>query len=330
MAIWGNKEILIKIDELPEINGMKIASIYLHSYDKRGVKDYTVRPEHAEIYYSCTPYFHSVDSKKYPIINTRTLPKELQLIFDTEHDIYFKYQDSDKLEHRKIRPTSIWYRTSCSGNGSFTDSSIYVDGSNSIGNRGGFSVTRNDKSGCSVDSNTETYKLVFATLNIKATVKALEEYEYCYYPSTTLRNVDGLNYPDTVCNGWRWLYGMPYVSLDNNKSMRILNVDLKCHVYALKVNPEDVEVGMEYIIISFGGRDKDPDKFCYIKSWSDSKQSDPNGMIHYRVDKIVNGKKKYAECTVMGQDVKKYQKQDVDLYSFYSIVRIRNTDDLNN
>lgn len=168
---------------------------------------------------------------------------------------------------------------------------------------------------------------LLATLNIKATVELCKEWEYTYYPSTTLRRIDGWNYPDPVCDGWRWLYGMPYVSLDNKKSMRIFNENINSHVFLLKVEPDEVQVGEEYLIVRYShDYDKEPDKYCHIKSWAHFHEEDPNGMIHHRVDAIKTDKQtkeKYAECTVVGQKIKKYRTEEYSLNSFYRIVRIK-------
>ena len=242
MAVYGNREILIKIDELPKINGMSIDSIYLEYYDKRGVKDYTVRPEDRVPYYSLHPYFHSVDTKKYPIIRTKKLPKQLSDIFD--NIIEAKYSNGREVS---IKPTSIWYRTSCSGNGSFIDDSMTINGASSkINNSGSISFTRNSKYDGDLSADAPAAILMLNTLNINETVEVMKEHEYTYYPCTTLRRVDNWNYPTTVCSGWSWLYGMPYVTLDNRKSLRVLNEELKCHVFLCKVEPEDVVVGFYF------------------------------------------------------------------------------------
>ena len=56
MATFGNNDILIKIDELPKLNGQHIKAIYRTAYDKRGIKDYIVSPKHADYYYNCIDY----------------------------------------------------------------------------------------------------------------------------------------------------------------------------------------------------------------------------------------------------------------------------------
>lgn len=328
MAIYGNRQILIGIDELPKINGMRIDNIYVRYYDKRGVKDSYVRPEDAVLYYSLHPYFHTVDTKKYPIINTKKLPKQFSDIFDNV--IEANYPNG---YHKSIKPTSIWYRTSDSGNGSFIDSSIYIDGIRG-NNSSSISFTRNSKCPDDLPADSPVAKLMLNTLNINETVEVMPEHEYTYYPCTTLRRVDNWYYPTTVCSGWRWLYGMPYVTLDKGDSLRVLNEALKCHVFLIKVKPEDVEVGREYKMVTFPSYNKEPERYCHIRSWADSKEDDPNGMISFRVDKIYKSKNyngMVCDCTVMGQALSKYRiEKEVSLNQFYSIARIVNTDDLNN
>ena len=335
MATFGNREILIKIDELPKVNGMNIESIYQEYFDNRGVKDYRVHPKHAEKYYSLRPYFHGVNSKKYPILHTRTLPPQLQAIFDEPQEA--KYQDTKtgEIYHKKIMVSSIWYRTSDSGHGGFIDDSITLNGAGLIRQSDSdISITRNDKNTTRKELTGITEKLLGSIINISGTVELLKEYEYRYYECTTLRRVDNWWYPSPVCSGWRRSHKMPYVTLDNKKSLRVLNDDLKCHVFFLKVEPDEVQIGEEYCIIDFSyGYDEEPDKYCSIRRWAHFKQSDPNGMIHFRIDKLCFDKshnEKYAECTVVGQEIKKSSKKEYSLDSFYRIVRIVNTDDLEN
>lgn len=330
MATFGNREILIKIDELPKINGMRIDRIYLEYYDKRGVKDYTVRPEDRIPYYTLYPYFHSVNREKYPIIRTKKLPKQFSDIFDNV--IEATYPNG---YHKSIKPTSMWYRTSDSGSGGFIDDSISIDGASNNNTGSSISFTRNSKYPDDLPADAPAAKLMLNTLNINETVEVMPEYEYTYYPCTTLRRVDNWYYPTTVCSGWRWLYGMPYVTLDKGESLRVLNVDLKCHVFLNKVKPEDIEIGREYKIVTFPSySDKEPDRYCHIRSWSDSKQDDPNGMVSFRVDKIYKSKaynnEMVCDCTVVGQTVRGAKiEKGKSINQFYTIARIINTDDLN-
>lgn len=329
MATFGNKDILIKLDELPRINGERIEAIYRKKYDKRGVKDYTVRDEDAEEYFYCDAYFrlHSGESRL-----VRKLPEPLQKIFDEpQRAVYRNNETGEETEHI-IEVSYISYRTKCSGHGGFIDDSITIGGVSLKNNTShSISIRRNDKS-TKYTELTGIYDKLIATLNIKAEIPELEEHEYKYYPTTTLRRVDNWNYPTPVCSGWRRDNKMPYVTLDDRKSLRVLNENLKCHVFLLKVEPEEVTVDEEYCIVNFG-YDEDSHKYCFIKSWAHFKEDDPNGMIKYQVNKIRKSKESktmVADCTVMGQEIKKYSKTVLDLNSFYRIVRIQNTEDLNN
>jgi len=331
MAVYGNKEILIKIDELPKINGVAIQSIYRCVHNLSGIKGAYPDNENIFIYYECHPYFHTVNPKKYPVQRIGKLPKELAILFDNVQTTKYKYDDKKELVERSVKVSSIWYRTRCSGNGSFIDDSISVSGIN-LHNKtsGSISVTRGTKN-FGVNEGSKVGKLLLNTLNISYKCELLNEWQYTYYPTTTLRNVDGLNYPDQQCSGWRRSNKMPYVSLDDKKSLRILNENIKAHVYLLKVEPDEVQEGVEYVLVNFNhSHDGEPDKYCNIRSWAHFKEDTPNQMIHYRVDKIRterDTKNKYAECTVMDGH-RGYSKDKISLTSFYQIAMIRNVENI--
>jgi hypothetical protein len=323
MAVFGNKEILIKYDELPEINGEKIKHIYMQQFDTRGIKDYTVRPEHASVYYHCVPYFNLSD--RHEVQRVRKLPKEIQDIFDNLQVAEYKNHETGEVWTKKINVSSISFRTDCSGNGSFIDSSIDLSGG--YGNNSAhLSVTRNDKYK-TVTEQTGLYDRIIKMLNVKATIPVLSEEEYTYYPSTTLRKVDGLNYPDPVCNGWRWLHGMPYVPNNpfNRNSIRVFDEELKCHLYLNKVQKDEIEVGAEYIKVHFS-YERDKTMYCNISKWADSKKDLAGQYIRYRIDSI---DKKYIHVTVVDQQPR-YAKEKYEDYlpDFYQIARIRNAEQI--
>lgn len=318
MAVFGNREILIDYDELPRINGIRITDIYRVAFDTRQIKDYTVRSDDASYYYSCSPYFSSDETQR-----VRKLPDVLQKIFDEPQMGKFHNEQTDETWERKLdKVTSIWFRTRCSGHGGFIDSSIHLRGTS-----GNFSetlsVTRNDKSIVDVEK-TGLYDKLIKTLNIKEDIPVLAEEEYTYYPSTTLRNVDGLFYPDPVCSGWRRSWHMPYTSPDGSKNaIRVLDDDLKCHTYLVKVETDNLEVGEEYIKVQFPN---DKLNYCNISKWADSKKDLAGQYIRYRIDKVGT---KIVHVTVMNQ-IKRYAKEEYRWNPFYKIVRIKNTEDLNN
>lgn len=320
MAIFGNKEILIDIDELPKINGFAINSIYKCIHNLSGIKGAYPDKENIFVYYTCYPYFYSVDPKRYPLQRIEKLPKELAILFDNSQVAEYKY--NDKPVKTQVIINSINYRTSCSGNGSFIDDSIYASGVNLINRSDSISVTR----GTNRKIN-EVGQLLLNTLNISYDCPLLKEWQYTYYPTTTLRRVDNLNYPDPECSGWRRDTKMPYVSLDNRKSLRVLNENIKAHVYLLKVEESEIEIGAEYVGVKFSYRyDEEPDKYCFIRSWAHFKEDSPNQMIHFKVEKI-NNKNQYAECTVM-QGGHNYKKDNVYFDELYRIVRIKNSNEL--
>lgn len=330
MSCFGNREILIEYYELPKVNGQYIESIYLKAFDTRGVKDYTVRPEYASYYYLLMPYFSSDEP-----IRTRTLPKELAAIFDNILECEMQYSLDGEKHKIKIKPTSMWYRTHDSGHGGFIDESISITGATLSGGRNkSIQFTRNSKCDFDMKPDHPIAQLMLNTLNIDVQVDEMEECEYTYYPSTTLRKVDGLNYPTPVCSGWRKFYEMPYVSCNNKKTLRVLNESIKAHVYLSKVDIEEIEIGKEYVKVSFGSwSDSNPNKYCYIKSWNGAHTEDPNGMIHYRVDKI--RKDKYydnmvLDCTIIDQKIKKYSEAVCYPGSLYEIIKIKHTNDLDN
>lgn len=317
MAIFKNKEILININELPQINGVKIKSIYKTKYDKRGIKDYIVRDNDASIYYHCIAYFNSDKDQ-----NVRILPNEIQKIFDNPQKAFYLNHEKNETTTIIVHVSSLWFRTSCSGNGSFIDSSIYLTGSNGS-QSSSISVTRNDKYKL-VTEQSGIYDKLIKMLNIKAKIPVLREDEYTYYPSITLRNVDGLFYPTPVCSGWRRHHEMPFTTIDNKKSIRVLNELLQCHVYFLKVEADELVEGDEYHIVNFNHQ---APNYCFIRSWNNSKENDKNGMIRHRIDKINT---KHIHCTVIGQNIKRFQKEKYEYNPFYKIVRINNVEDLNN
>lgn len=331
MAVYGNKEILIKLDELPEINGESIEYIYRVAFDTSGVERVSPPKDEREYYYECVPYFRL---QGHPTIRTRKLPEKLQKIFDEPQ--YAKYQNTEtgKIREVGVKVTSISYRTRCSGNGSFIDESITLRGASMTRSNQSdwILIRRNDKDITSKELTGITEKILAETINIKAKVKELEEHEWKYYDCTTLRRVDNWWYPSPVCSGWRRSHKMPYVTLDNRKSLRVLNEELRCHVFLIK--PDEYEEGREYKCVDFHWNHREePEKYCFIKSWAHFKEDNPNGMISYRIDKIRKSDEysgMVAECTVIGQEIKKYSKAVISLEHLYTVARIVNTEDLNN
>lgn len=299
MAVWRMKYILIEYEELPVINGVHITDIYKCTYDTRGVKGASIKEENAFHYYMCKPYF---SSDKRQIVEK--LPDDLQDIFDNPPSATY-LKDGKKVKQSLTKVESIFFRTQSSGNGSFIDSSITVRGLQSNGTARWLSVTRTW-----TDELSGLTDKLFSLLNKKHEITLLEKSRYTYYPSTFLGKVDGFLYPDPVCFGWRWIYGIPYVSYDNRDNIRIFDVKLQCHMYLNKV--EECYAGEEYIHLDFGKYDG----FCKIRRWNQNKE---HAYIKYIVESTDNG------VNIRQEDSKRSSKfEEYDLRGFYRIVKIIN------
>lgn len=275
MAVWDNREILIKDSELPVVNGRRIKSIYAcmetaYRTDQILHDCYTDKPD----------YYHLVtDDRDYkngkwikvPDLYVKTLPPALAALFG-------------KVEIRKgvtKLVTNLWFRTSCSGNGSFIDQSI------SFSSFSYYRLKRGTWGEDSVFIGDPFEKKINAVLGKKFKVEKLPEWYDVEYLHTPLRNEGGLLYPDYKLSGWRRSYKMPYVSNDYPKQdhIRVFYEPYNAHVYLSRV--KEVNEGDENLVaVSFSNDSDEWGKFCCISTWAESKKEDPHGIIRFKALKF--------------------------------------------
>jgi hypothetical protein len=229
----------------------------------------------------------------------------------------------------------MWFRTSDSGNGSFTDQ--FCDFSGGCGATSKSIVYyrtkrwNNTYSGAVFEG--EKYaKRIDSILGKKFTVDELPDHFDVEFPCSYIRKIDGLNYPDVKCSGWRWSYGNPYVSnkydlhgRPDRNNLKVYVENLSMHVYLTKDEIEFIE-GEEYVSVDFSREyDKNPNQFCRIGQWADSKKEDPNGVIKWKILKIIKpkGEKPYFELGAMVNDRVQFKKES-DGFNLYKITKIIN------
>jgi len=270
-----SKNTLITISELPRFEGIKINAIYAKKRDDRYHETRDLYGGETADFYLLVPEFSS-DKCFY----VKTLPENLLKVFGLQ-----TYNGKTMDVH------SISYRTSGSGNGSFVDESISLDGLSMVQQTSYcFSLFRGvNKYG--VNPTSELGKNMLATLKTDINIPHCHETEYCYYPCSFIRKEGGLNYPDVALDSWRWLYGSPYVSNEVGKknNIRVWDDDMKAHLYLQLVG--DVEDGEEnLILVNFSyDWDKKPDQFCKIGKWNDSKKGAENEIIRFKANKVKDG-----------------------------------------
>lgn len=320
MAIWGEKSLLIKYEELPVINGVRINSIYgrmetAYSTDQLLSDAYDEKPDY---YLLCTDDFDYKDGRRVDKkdLKVKELPKELAALFGKQ-----------EINGGSVYVTRMTFRTSCSGNGSFTDNSISLDG------------------GCGATSKCITYyrtkrwdkahsgavfigepleKKILAVLGKKFKVEALPDGFDVEFPCTYVRNEGGLNYPDLKLPSWRWLYGSPYVTFDNGKNIRVFFEDYNAHLYLERL--DTVEEGDEDLVsITFNyGHDKKPDQFCNIAQWADTKKEDPKGIIRFKVLKVDEKANWSYKVAAMVNDKEQFKRDTHNtFYRLVSMIKIK-------
>lgn len=328
MSAFGNREIIIKYDELPKFNGIYIKQIYRTYFDTSGVKRVSPPENERFYYYTLIPYFNITRNADKPI-HTNKLPKDFEQFFE----------NYNRIEGGKeIKINNLWYRTSDSGNGSFIDHSIYCDYSSKS-----FCVRRNAKDDFHIARNELPFaKKLFATLKKNYVVEELQEHQYTYYPSVVLRKIIGLNFPDMIESGWRRDHLMPYVTYDNPeyeygifkknpKNVRVFNENNEVIVYLSQVSMDDIDKDgiEEYVHVTFDSRDSynnyptlpNSDYFCNIKSWAHFKKDTPNQMIRYRFKNETNSNDSVM-CEIIGMESIRHKYANVGLSNLYRISRI--------
>lgn len=101
------------------------------------------------------------------------------------------------------------------------------------------------------------------------------------YNGTCIKMVGGLNYPTMFSEHWIPFGHKPYITYDNKKNIRVLDENLKAHVYFQVVEEEDIEKGDESLIkLSFPySSDSDDMYYCHIVNWKDN-----NDYVTYKVE----------------------------------------------
>lgn len=270
MSAFGNRELIIKREELPVVNGRRINAIYAcmetaYRTDQILHDCYTDKPD----------YYHLVTNDRdfkdgrwfdVPDINVKTLPPALAALFGK-----VRINGEIKLV------TNIWFRTSDSGNGSFTDQSI------SFKSFSYYRMERGTWGEGSVFKGEPFEEKINAVLNHKFTVEELPEWYDREYPHTPLRRVGELLYPDTKLSGWRRSYDMPFVSNNypNNDHIRVFYAPYNAHIYLSRV--KEIKKGDDNLVeVSFSRDNNKWDKFCCISTWAETKKEDPLGIIRWK------------------------------------------------
>ena len=240
------KNTLIKIDELPKINGECIDAIYPMKYYEEYNEVKSCYKGDTPDYYYCTSYFRLFSGRN---LRIKELPKEFKNLIGND-----RY---------------ISYRVKGSGNGSFVDDSIriHVIDSPSI------FVTRGDNKTEFSDIGIE----MLNTLNKEYTCEEVGEYEFIKTDSIPFRIEGGLSYPDKSCIGWRGITS-PYVSneIDSKDNIRVYDVKLNAHIYLQRVQPKKGDTDL--VRVQFP-RDEGG-LFCLINKWSFGE----NEFIRYTID----------------------------------------------
>lgn len=306
MSIWGNKRLLIdRWDELPRVNGVRISAIY-------GRMETAFRTDQLLVdAYSKKPDFYllvSEDRDKRDV-RTKTLPKELANLFGNQ-----------TINGNKHYVSRVWFRTSDSGHGGFTDNTADFSG----GDNDSFSYYRTKRwenaRKDSVFEGDPFEKKITAVLKKSFKVEECDPWYDVEYPCTFLRKVGLLNYPDVKLPSWRWLYGRPYVSNNpkNNDNIRVYYEPWDSHVYLQKVvNPQKDDENLVYLTFPYD-HDKKGDQFCNIIEWNSNKKEDPNGIVKYRI--LTNKRDGRVEVGAVIND--KIQFKEIRWPDFYKIMSI--------
>ncbi len=280
MSAFENKRLIIdRFRELPEVNGTRINAIYGRmntAYIPYAplVDAGANKPDYYLLCTEDTYYDKDGNYRDKKNIKVKTLPKELAALFGTQ-----------KVKGKETYITRLWFRTSDSGNGSFTDQSIQLNGAGSITYYRTKRWAEAPKDAVFVGEPFE--KKIVKVLGKKFKATELPEGYDVEYPCTYIRNEGGLNYPDVKQDSWRWLYGHPYISNKPNstKNIRVYFEHLKAHLYLEAVEPKEGDENL--IQVTFpSGRDKHPEQFCHLGEWAESKKEAPKELIRFKILKV--------------------------------------------
>ena len=318
---------LFSRDEFPKVNGVRITAIYgrmetAYSSSSLLTDAYDKKPD----YYLLVTEDRDYKDGKWidkPNIMTRELPKEIAEFFGPQD-----------INGNKVYVTRMSIRKSCSGNGSFTDETL--DFSGSCGALGKtisyYRLKRWDNAySLSIFEAEELGKKIESVFCKKSyTVEALPSDFNYEYPCNYIRTEGGLNYPDTKCSGWRWLYGSPYIRNQyDKKCIRVFLEDLNAHVYLEEIEPQEgdtdlikVQFKREYDNKLLGSKG---DYFCNVITWSSSKTEAPGQIVRYNVLKRTKHRKENGGgesiqvAAMVGDEIQ--HKKDMGLDGFYRLIK---------
>ena len=310
MAVYENKQILIKDNELPVVNGRRINAIYAcmetaYRTDQILHDCYTDKPD----------YYHLVtDDSDYkngkwinvPDLNVKNLPAELAALFG-------KVEINGKTK----LVTHLWFRTRCSGNGSFIDQSI------SFSSFCYYRLKRGTWGEDSVFQGEPFEEKILKVLGGKFKVEELPEWYNVEYPHTPLRREGGLLYPDYKLSGWRRSYRMPFVSNNYPKTdnIRVFYEPWNAHLYLERV--PNVEVGdKNLVVVKFSYESNESNKFCCITTWAETKKEDPEGLVRFEILRIEKNRGIQVAAMLNG----KVQFKEWRNSEFYRVVNISKID----
>lgn len=238
----------------------------------------------------------------------------------------------------------ISFRTSSSGHANPDDiATIYTLGDSiSVWDTNDQEYFRNSRS--SIHYSDPYFQTVVKTLmNKKFTVKwynrpdpgpipnkplTLREAHYLQGVASGIRIIDGIVYPDTLLDSWRWSHGHPYVSneyhypfkdrtdigVPKRDNIRVWYEPWKSHLYFSKVDAETGDSGL--VIIDF--RRDEGDNFCRITEWNESVGGGP---IRFEID-WVNPKEHWDVKATAFRDGKRQWSRQTFSGMFYKLNRI--------
>jgi len=272
MTYYCNRRLIASYEELPIINGRRIHSIYGRmetAYYEKGRLLEDAYDEKPDYYLLCTDdKDHSLgwkNNKKYPAIRTRNLPKEISQFFGKQ---------LIPNSNISIDVTTLYFRTSDSGNGSFIDQFCdFGGGCGATSKNIIYYRTKRweDAYYGAVFEGEEFANRIDSILGKKFTVEELPEHFNVEYPCSYIRKIGNINYPDVKCSGWRWSYGDPYISiiyddrgLPDRSDIRVYLEDMNVQLYLSK--EKEFNVGDDHLVsVSFSYRhDKKPEQFCHV------------------------------------------------------------------
>ncbi len=299
----GNHLTYVSSSELPIFNGIAIDSIW-HKYDSFREKHTDRRYKDSTDYYELTPHW-----RKDPTIRVKELPEDFKKFFGQQI-----------INGTQTFVNHIRYRTSDSGHASHDDTI-------SIGNFYLYRGFDYFEPNYMIEKGSELADNLLNTLNKKYTIEPLPFGYDVDFPQTFLRRVDNFYYPDAEIPSWRWLHGMPYVTLDGGKNLRVFFEQQMMHVFLQKLD-RPVKKGDDNLIkvtFPYGQHGKNAEQECFISHWSERKAKDPNGIIRYRIDSM-NRDNRHCKAVATLNDKDQFKRDEWINGIWYELVMIRNVE----